>query len=651
MKINGIVLAAGYGTRLAPLTLQVPKPALPLCGIPLIVRILGSLKKAGVDRIAVNTHHLKEKIEKCVLESEYASSVKLYYEEEILGTAGPLINAKDLLTDCDCFVLHNGDVACDFDLKKIIAQHVKSKASLTMVLIDGPENRVHVEDGRVVDILDKLGVPYSDHGRRLTYACVSVFSPDFFDCLPKKVMPVSFMDAWLRALRTGRKIMAYFPEKGYFWSDIGSFDQYFEAHRKLMPEGGIVKGRRCRIAPDFKVTGFAALGDDCVIPPGTHLRDCILLNGAHVRPGYSAYEVFGKTFSCHRDARKLKSLGIFRNDSSDLRFISLPEQGSDRKFFRVADVFDDTRILMISNAADKDFRRFIHLGKIFHKYDMLTPEIYSADESEFTVLMEDLGDGTLYNLFHGKDPASEDLFRGYADSIRALVTFQQRGRTAIGGEDMEYRIFTHKLLRWESDYFFENFFGGICGIRPSGRDAAELIREFELIASAAEKLSYVPIHRDFQSQNILIHGGKVRFVDFQGSRLGPYTYDIASLVKDPYMDLPKALRERLYTVYFDALNEGGFRVTRAAFDRDSAVGALQRNMQALGAYGFLSLVKGKPRYLQYAEPCLALLREGLAQMHSIHDPDVPTDLLERLCSEAAEKLPGRLEQIRKGLPK
>ena len=66
MKLNAIVLAAGYGSRLAPLTLEVPKPALPVAGVPMLVRILRKLKAAGVDRIAVNTHHLKEQIEECV---------------------------------------------------------------------------------------------------------------------------------------------------------------------------------------------------------------------------------------------------------------------------------------------------------------------------------------------------------------------------------------------------------------------------------------------------------------------------------------------------------------------------------------------------------------------------------------------------------
>ena len=636
MKLNGIILAAGFGTRLAPLTLQIPKPVLPLCGEPMLLGTLKRLADAGAEQIAVNTHHLPEKVEECVRNSPFAEKVKLYHEPEILGTAGPLINAKDLLTDCDYFLLHNGDVVSDFDLKRMIREHIDSGASLTMALIDGPENRVQVKDNCVVDILHKR-VPEGIPGTvDMTYACVSVFSKDFFDALPDTVQNFSFLNAWLKALELGKKINVFQPDPGYFWSDIGSFSQYFQAHQTLMKETPLICGEGSVISENALLTGFNSIGKHCRINAGTHLHNCIVLDGAEPEPGYSGWEIHGKGFRIHKDQRILRALPVFDGETAELTFRSLPEQGSDRKFYRVLDPEGNSRILMVSNAADNDFERFLFLGEFFHKYKLYTPAIYRFNREDFTVLMEDLGDGTLYNLGYGKDEAI--LYPLYAAALDAIADFQKRGAAAVGKEDLSCRMFTDKVLHWESEYFFENFLCGLCGMKFEDRFRENLLQEFDLIAKAANRLPYVPIHRDFQSQNILLQNGKIRFVDFQGFRFGPYTYDLAALIKDPYMDLSKPLRKRLEQKAKDLFPEFS-----SSFERDYLVSSLQRNMQALGAYGFLSLKKGKMKYLAYAAPCLNLLLEGVEELLALQDPDLHPQHLLQACRQAKEILPDRLK--------
>lgn len=153
MTVPAIVLAAGFGSRLSPLTELHPKPVLPIAGVPMLSRILANLREAGVGRIAVNTHHLREQVERCIAESGFAESVTLFHEPEILGTGGPLVNAKSLLSAGDCFLLHNSDVIHDFDLKRMIREHLESGAMVTMALINGPENRVLVKNGEVLSIV------------------------------------------------------------------------------------------------------------------------------------------------------------------------------------------------------------------------------------------------------------------------------------------------------------------------------------------------------------------------------------------------------------------------------------------------------------------------------------------------------------------
>jgi len=642
MKVNAIVLAAGYGTRLSPLTKELPKPALPLAGVPMLARILRNLRKAGAERIAVNSHHLPEKIAECVEASGCGGSVRLFYEKEILGTAGPIVNAKELLSNGDYFILHNSDIACDFDLDAMLKQHVESGATVTMAAIDGPENRLHVlPDGRVADILDRLKVPYSEQSRRKTYAGIAVYSAGFFRYLPEKPCYSSLVDAWLSAIRAGEPIRIFAPAEPYFWNDVGSFQQYFEANRLLMHDDPIRIGRECRIAEDASLTGFVSVGDGAEVPSGAALFNCIVLPRAKVAPGWHAWEVITPTRTVHRDIKQIASLKVMLDEPDGWEPHSLPEQGSDRKFIRIVYPDRSTKVLMISNERDKDFDRFTGLGQCFNRNRLFTPELYAVCREEYSVLMEDLGDRTIYRMAAGKETENFGLYRNI---IHTLAEFQVRGTSALDEDNQDIRVFSRRYLRWETEYFKDNFLHRLCGLtwKPQTEDA--LNREFDELAFATEKMPYLLIHRDFQSQNILCLNGGIRFVDYQGARLAPYSYDISSLVKDPYVRIPAAMREELFAEYRRALGENGYRIPEAEFRKHVVLTSLQRNMQALGAYGFLALCKRKLRYLDYAEPCLTLLLDSLEALKRMPEPPVAMSTLDELCNRTTTVLSERIKQ-------
>ncbi len=651
MKLNAIVLAAGYGSRLAPLTLEVPKPALPVAGVPMLVRILRKLKAAGVDRIAVNTHHLKEQIEECVERSGVADSVRLFYEPEILGTAGPLVNARELLTNCDYFLLHNSDIVSDFPLEQMVKQHIASGASVTLAAIDGPENRLHIENGEVVDILDRLGIPCSENAETKTYACVAVYSKDFFEVLPEQPEYLSMVDIWIKALKAGKRIQIYRPPEGSCWSDIGSFGQYFEANEKLLtgetmketaPDSPFVFGKNCKIASDVKLSGFVSIGDNVRVPSGTELRNCVILDGARVKPGFHAWEIITQKQEIHRDHRAIATLDIMKHLPEGWHIRSLPEQGSDRKFLRVALPDRTTRILMLSDDRDKDFGRFIELGTFFNRNTLFTPRLHATSPKEFAVLMEDLGDDTLYRLVKGREADSFDLYRKV---LRALAEFQVRGTEALDADNQGIRVFSRRYLRWETDYFRENFLQRLCALTLDPETLRDLTQEFDALAFAAEKIPYLLIHRDFQSQNILIQKGKVRFVDYQGARLAPYTYDAVSLIRDPYVSIPTEMQGKLMEEYRLALADFHYNIEPELFRYHGILAALQRNMQTLGAYGFLSLAKRKRRYLRYAGPSLELLLAALGQLKEMTDCPISLNCLDRLCVTAKKSLNERLKEL------
>ena len=118
---RGLILAAGYGTRLAPLTDHLPKPLLPVAGEPLLDGIIKRLLTAGVAPIAINSHHLGDIVQAHVAAHEQADQLHSFPEADILGTGGALANARDFLGASEAFIVYNGDVLCDVDLAALIA--------------------------------------------------------------------------------------------------------------------------------------------------------------------------------------------------------------------------------------------------------------------------------------------------------------------------------------------------------------------------------------------------------------------------------------------------------------------------------------------------------------------------------------------------
>jgi aminoglycoside/choline kinase family phosphotransferase len=262
---------------------------------------------------------------------------------------------------------------------------------------------------------------------------------------------------------------------------------------------------------------------------------------------------------------------------------------------------------MRSGPDDPDFTRFLATGAFLHRLGLGAPAIFATRPEEFSVLMEDLGDDTLCRLVRDRRRANRAAGRPawhgvdalYRRVLDHLAKMQVKATAALSGHPPGLiRDFDFAYLRWETDYFRHHLLDKVLG-RPA-RELAALDQEFDDLAGAALAQPQVFIHRDFQSQNILLQAGggrRVRLVDFQGARRGQVAYDLMSLVRDPYVALPLPLQRELIEHFRRALaRAGGPAYPPAKFAAFTVVAALQRGMQALGAYGFLSRVKGKPRY-------------------------------------------------------
>jgi aminoglycoside/choline kinase family phosphotransferase len=280
-------------------------------------------------------------------------------------------------------------------------------------------------------------------------------------------------------------------------------------------------------------------------------------------------------------------------------FIPIAGDGSQRIFWRVAGPHSALSFIAMENAPRDDFSKrenaaYLNIGRHLRKKGLPLPEIHRVDLDRGWFLMEDFGDVSLQAACE----RVKERIPLYAPVVDIL--FQQQVRGSEGFDTAwtcQTEIYDRQVMRrYEVDYFKEAFLGTYLGYR---REWPELEGSFQhLIEQASKAENQFFLHRDFQSRNIMIAGKKIGILDWQGGRLGPLAYDLASLLIDPYTKLPVPEKEEIYNTYLQLLRrEQPHRL--ASFQQSFPYLAIQRNLQILGAFSFLSKVRGKTYFEDY----------------------------------------------------
>jgi aminoglycoside/choline kinase family phosphotransferase len=196
--------------------------------------------------------------------------------------------------------------------------------------------------------------------------------------------------------------------------------------------------------------------------------------------------------------------------------------------------------------------------------------------------------------------------------VALIATLQHRGAELASPEYLPYGVaFDVEKLTWEMDFFIKHFIEAYRGIviPPDARE--ELRREFAVLIESLATEPRVLCHRDYHSRNLMLHDSQLYIIDFQDARMGPDTYDLVSLLRDSYVDLPEQTVSELLA-YFLALKgqSGDQREFRQRFD----VMALQRNLKALGTFGYQTTARRNPVYIQYIPRTLRYVRDNLEQL-------------------------------------
>ncbi len=295
--LKAMVLAAGVGTRLDPLTAQLPKPLVPIANKPVMEYILRLLADHGFTQIAVNLHHLPELIENHFGDGS-AFDVKLNYLLEIYlsGDAGGVRACREFLQE-DTFLVIMGDLLTNVDLSYLLAQHKKKGALATIALKpveDVSQFGVAVldENGWIKEFQEK---PARHEVRsNLVSTGIYIFEPDVFHFIPKGG-PYGFGKQLFPELVKQQKPVLGVPIEDY-WSDVGTFDQYRQANFdalsgkidtnltgvQTLPDGQLLLGNNSVVKPGAKISGSVIIGNDCVVEEGAVIEDTIIWSGSHI---------------------------------------------------------------------------------------------------------------------------------------------------------------------------------------------------------------------------------------------------------------------------------------------------------------------------------------------------------------------------------
>ena len=248
---------------------------------------------------------------------------------------------------------------------------------------------------------------------------------------------------------------------------------------------------------------------------------------------------------------------------------------------------------------ENDF--FIHIQNFLQSIHINVPKIMYTESSKKWIFIEDLGATHLFNVVHDEKRNLFDLYKQVIDGIAPLYS---KGYAIFKEKPfITATPFNEHLYKWEHDYFIEKFLRSYKQIHsPLTELNNELIQHRQILTGYPNKI----IHRDLQSKNCMIYEDKIYFIDFQGLRPGLPEYDLASLICDPYVSLPEDIRNALIEYYFHTYHDQTVESIDDFMIRYHQC-AVQRLMQALGAYGYLGLEKQKTQFLQYISPAVDLL--------------------------------------------
>jgi N-acetylmuramate 1-kinase len=293
------------------------------------------------------------------------------------------------------------------------------------------------------------------------------------------------------------------------------------------------------------------------------------------------------------------------------RVVPLTGDASDRRYFRIL-LPDAPSIVLSLHSTAFDFEQlpFVNVARLLAQMPVPIPNVLGHADDLGVLALDDLGDVTLQAHLGAATPAEHAAL--YRQSVALIATLQRRGAELASSEYLPYTIaFDVEKLTWEMDFFIKHFLEAYRGVVLASEARKGIRDELGVLVETLAAEPRVLCHRDYHSRNLMLHNGLLYIIDFQDARMGPDTYDLVSLLRDSYVDLPEQTVAELIAYFLALKGESGQEQEfRAHFD----LMALQRNLKALGTFGYQTTARRNPVYIQYIPRTLRYVRTNLEQL-------------------------------------
>jgi len=289
------------------------------------------------------------------------------------------------------------------------------------------------------------------------------------------------------------------------------------------------------------------------------------------------------------------------------RIVPLTGDASDRRYFRVISPEGGSIVLALhAGAIEFASLPFANVARLLHQVPLPVPAILGHSDALGIVALQDLGDVTLQAHLGAASPAEHQAL--YRQAVALIALLQRRGAELASDAYPAYQItFDVEKLTWELNFFVRHFLEAYRGVALREGERTAFDEEWLAITRELAAEPRVLCHRDYHSRNLMLHDGSLYIIDFQDARMGPDTYDLASLLRDSYVDIPERELDELLAYFLALRGVADAPEFRRRFDLMS----LQRNLKALGTFGYQTTTRRNPVYIQYIPRTLNYARMTL----------------------------------------
>ena len=315
------------------------------------------------------------------------------------------------------------------------------------------------------------------------------------------------------------------------------------------------------------------------------------------------------------DPRILQYLVEQKLDDRVLKVVPLTGDASDRRYFRVLLKGETPIVLSLHQGAiSYETMPFVSIARLMAEVPLPVPRILHYSNPLGILGLEDLGDVTLQAHLGAATPDEHAAL--YRQAVTFIARLQHRGEELRSSKYPPYGIaFDVEKLTWELEFFAKHYLVAYRGATLSDAHRDALRAEWSSIVNELANEPRVLCHRDYHSRNLMLHAGSLYIIDFQDARMGPDTYDLASLLRDSYVDLTPAQVDELIAFFLalKASAAGSTPAQETEFRRRFDLMALQRNLKALGTFGYMTTSKNNTVYIQYIPRTLNYVKANLGK--------------------------------------